>query len=58
MRSIRLAATLSVPLAILAQDVKRPLLSSHDRVDGPFGGEYHVEDLQVFADALLCVTNS
>jgi hypothetical protein len=50
MRSIRLAAALFVPLVVLAQDVKRPLLSSHDRVDGPFGGEYHVEDLQVFAD--------
>lgn len=51
MRSIRLAATLLVvPLVLVAQDAKRPLLSSHDRVDGPFGGEYHVEDVQIFAD--------
>jgi hypothetical protein len=50
MRSICLAATLLVPLVLVAQDVKRPILSSHDRVDGPLGGEYHVEDLQVFAD--------
>ena len=50
MRSIRLAATLLIPLMVLAQDVKRPILSSHDRVDGPFGGEYHVADLQIFAD--------
>ena len=50
MRSIYLAATLLVPLVLAAQDVKRPILSSHDRVDGPLGGEYHVEDLQVFAD--------
>jgi hypothetical protein len=50
MRPIRLAAALLVPLVLIAQDVKRPLLSSHDRVDGPFGGEYHVEDVQIFAD--------
>ena len=50
MRSICLAATLLLPLSLAAQDVKRPILSSHDRVDGPLGGEYHVEDLQVFAD--------
>jgi hypothetical protein len=50
MRSICLAATLLVPLVLIAQDVKRPILSSHDRVDGPLGGEYHVADLQVFAD--------
>jgi hypothetical protein len=50
MRSICLAATLLVALVLVGQDVKRPILSSHDRVDGPLGGEYHVEDLQVFAD--------
>lgn len=32
------------------QDVKRQVLSSHDRIDGPFGGEYHASDLQVFED--------
>jgi len=37
-------------LAVQAQDAKRPVLSSHDRIEGPFGGENHVEDLQVFED--------
>lgn len=50
MRSIWLAAMLLVPLVLIGQDDKSPLLSSHDRVDGPLEGEYHVEDLQVFAD--------
>lgn len=50
MRPIQLAATLFVPLVLIAQDVKHPLLSSRDRVDGPLGGEYTVEDVQVFAD--------
>jgi hypothetical protein len=50
MRTIHLAATLLVPLVLIAQDVKHPLLSSHDRIDGPLGGEYTVEDMQVFAD--------
>ena len=50
MRPILVAATLLIPLALNAQDVKRPLVSSQDRVDGPLGGEYHVEDVQIFAD--------
>ncbi len=50
MYALRFAATLLVPLAVIAQDVRRPLLSSHDRVDGPLGGEYRVEDVQIFAD--------
>ncbi len=50
MRPIHLVATLLLPAVLIAQDVKHPLLSSHDRVDGPVGGEYTVEDIQVFAD--------
>jgi hypothetical protein len=50
MRYISLVAALLLPLTVLTQDVKRPVLSSHDRVDGPLGGEYQVEDLQIFAD--------
>jgi hypothetical protein len=30
------------------QDVRRQVISAHDRIDGPLGGEYHVSDLQVF----------
>jgi hypothetical protein len=49
MRPIYLTAILFVAL-VFHQDVKRHVLSSHDRIDGPFGGEYHVSDLQVFED--------
>lgn len=33
---------------LLAQDAPRPILVSHDLVDGPLGGDHRVEDLQVF----------
>jgi hypothetical protein len=49
MRIIYLTATLFVALA-LPQDVERRVLSVHDRINGPLGGEYHVSDLQVFED--------
>lgn len=49
MRSFCLAALL-IPLVVLSQDANGPLLSSHDRVDGPLAGEHSVEDLRVFAD--------
>ncbi len=56
MHAIRFAATLLVPLALIAQDVKHPLLSSHDRVEGPLGGEYRIEDVRVFADGrVICL---
>lgn len=45
-----LACLLLVPLVVLAQDGKRMILSSHDRIDGPLGGESQVSDLQVFED--------
>jgi hypothetical protein len=50
MRHAHLTAILLVSFGVLAQDAKRPVLSSHDRTDGPFGGEYHISDLQVFED--------
>lgn len=50
MRSLGITATLAIAVTLQGQDTKRPLLSSHDRVDGPFAGAYRVEDLQVFAD--------
>jgi hypothetical protein len=49
MRPIYLAATLFVALAF-PQDVKRQVLSSQDRIDGPFAGEFHISDFQVFED--------
>ena len=50
MRPLYVTAVFLVAWAALAQEVKRPVLSSHDRINGPFAGEYHVEDLQVFQD--------
>jgi hypothetical protein len=47
MRFIYLTATLCIALAF-PQDVRRQVISAHDRIDGPLGGEYHVSDLQVF----------
>ncbi len=50
MRPLYVTAAFLIAWAALAQAVKRPLLSSHERINGPFAGEYHVEDLQVFQD--------
>jgi hypothetical protein len=47
MRFIYLTATLCIALAF-PQDVRRQVISAHDRIDGPLGAEYHVSDLQVF----------
>ena len=49
MRPIYLLAALCVLLAF-PQDAKPPILSAHDRIDGPSSGESHVSDLQVFGD--------
>jgi hypothetical protein len=49
MRFICLMVTLFVAFTF-PQDGTRQILSSHDRIDGPFGGEYRVSDLQVFED--------
>ena len=47
MRFIYLTATLRIALAF-PQDVRRQVISAHDRIDEPLEGEYHVSDLQVF----------
>jgi hypothetical protein len=49
MRPAYLVAALFVAQAY-PQDARRPVLSAHDRIDGPFGGDSHVSDLQVFED--------
>lgn len=43
-----LPVALLVALNVLAQNAPRPILVSHDIVDGPSGDEHHVEDLHVF----------
>ena len=43
-------AALLIALAVHSQDFNRPLLTSHDEVDGPFGGQSKVEDLRLFKD--------
>src|SRR5260370_5147503 len=48
MRPFHLPVALFVALNLFAQDVPRPILISHDLVDGPLGGDHHVDDLQVF----------
>src|SRR5580692_7085765 len=55
MRFICLMVTLFVAFTF-PQDGTRQILSSHDRIDGPFGGEYHVSDLQVFEDGKVIYT--
>jgi hypothetical protein len=50
MRPLYVTAAFLIAWTALAQEVKRPVLSSHDRINGPFAGEYHLEDLQVFQD--------
>jgi hypothetical protein len=49
MRPIYLLAAFFALLAV-PQNAKRPILSAHDRIDGPFAGETHDSDLQVFDD--------
>ena len=49
MRLLYIVATLSaIALAALAQDANPLVLSSHDRIDGPFAGQYQVQDLRVY----------
>jgi hypothetical protein len=56
MRCTRLSALLLIPLVILAQDVRHVVLSSHDKTDGPRGGEKHVSDLEIFEDGNVVYT--
>lgn len=50
MRTICLTGALLIAISVLAQDGKPPILQSHNRVDGPLGGQSRVEDLQVFSN--------
>jgi hypothetical protein len=49
MRTVCLAGALLIAVSVLAQDGKPTIFVSHNRIDGPFGGQYRVEDLQVFS---------
>jgi len=49
MRTICLAGALFVAISVLAQGGQPAMLVSHNRIDGPFGGQYRVADLQVFS---------
>jgi len=48
MRLFHFPVAFLIALNLLAQDAPRPILVSHDLVDGPLGGEHRVKDLQVF----------
>ena len=48
MKLFRFHVAFLIALNLLAQDAPRPILVSHDLVDGPMGGDHQVEDLQVF----------
>lgn len=50
MRTIALTGALLIAISVLAQDDKPFILQSHNRVDGPLGGQSRVEDLLVFSN--------
>ena len=50
MQALSLAGILLLATSVLAQEVEAPILISHDRIDGPYGGMSHVVDLQVFSN--------
>ena len=56
MRCIRLSAMFLIPLVVLAQDVRHVVLSSHDKIDGPRGGENHISNLEIFEDGRVVYT--
>jgi hypothetical protein len=47
---------MSMGLFLNAQDGQHLIISSHDIVDGPIGGEHNVEDLQIFIDGGIVYT--
>jgi hypothetical protein len=49
MRTLCFAGALLIAVSVLAQDGKPAIFVSPNRIDGPFGGQYRVEDLQVFS---------
>lgn len=50
MRSVSLAFALSIFPILQAQDGRRPIITSHDIVEGPTGGQRRVEELRIFKD--------
>ena len=48
MRNICVVAVLLSTLLVVAQNSEAPILMSHNKVDGPLGGQHRTEDLQVF----------
>jgi hypothetical protein len=56
MRSICIALVMSMGLFVHAQDGQHPIISSHDIVDGPTGGEHNIEDLQISRDGGIVYT--
>ena len=50
MRTTCLTAALLIAISVLAQNGTPPILQSHNRVDGPVGGQSRAEDLQVFSN--------
>ncbi|MGA2051534.1 MAG: hypothetical protein ABSG96_28040 [Terracidiphilus sp.] len=56
MRSICIALAMSIGLFLHAQEGQHPIMSSHDIVDGPAGGEHNVEDMQISKDGGIVYT--
>jgi len=48
MRVFHFPVAFLIALNLFAQEAPRPILVSHDLVDGPLGGDRRLEDLQVF----------
>lgn len=46
-------AALFMAVAFPPTRVNQQVLSGHDKIDGPFGGESHIPDLQVFEDGKI-----
>jgi hypothetical protein len=53
---IAVALWAAFPLQAQEEPVPHPILASHDVIDGPLGGEHHVEDARVFADGRVIYT--
>lgn len=56
MSIIFMAFALWIALPIQAQEDQHPILTSHDVIDGPFGGEHHIEDVRIFEDGRVIYT--
>lgn len=56
MRNTCLPAVLFSTLLVVAQNSEAPILMSHNKVDGPLGGQHRTEDLQVFPNGRVLFT--